>query len=145
MTATGHLLRILGVAIVLIAVQLMPSPARAHGGHAHGASAATVHHHHHHGSAASLPLQAVAPAKAITAAGEWRAAPRDLQNDMVNCGGCVAGCCGNGASCCSAALAAAPPASLPPVVCSLGCDPEASTPGRSREPDGLRRPPRPFA
>ena len=147
MTASGHWLRVLGVAIVLIAVQLMPSPARAHGGHAHAPSAVAVHHHHHHhhGSAASLPSQAVAPAVAIAAAGEWRAAPRDSQTDVVNCGGCVTGCCGNGAGCCGAALAAAPPASPPPLPRALGRALETSSPDPGAEPDGLRRPPRPFA
>lgn len=145
MTTTGHLLRILGVAIVLIAAQFMSLPVRAHTGHVHGPSAHAVHQHQHHVATASQSSHVAAPAAQAMPTGELRAAPQNLQDVAVNCGTCVAGCCGNGMGCCGAALAAALPASLPPVARSLGRDPEASIPGRGSEPDGLRRPPRPFA
>ena len=50
-----------------------------------------------------------------------------------------------GAGCCGAALAAAPPASPPPLPRALGRALETSSPDPGAEPDGLRRPPRPFA
>lgn len=135
MTVTGQLLRILGAAIMLIAVQFMPLPARAHIGHGHGVSAHAAHLHHH---APSLSAKILAPAMGVMVAGELRAAPQEVQDVAVNCGICVAGCCG-------AALAAASPTSIPPVARLRDRDLEASIPGRGREPDGLRRPPRSFA
>lgn len=137
MTVTGQLLRILGAAIVLIAVQFMPLPARAHIGHVHGVSAHAAHLHHH-APTASLSAKILAPAMGVMVAGELRAAPQEVQDVAVNCGICVAGCCG-------AALAATSPTSIPPVARLRDGDLEASIPGRGREPDGLRRPPRSFA
>lgn len=139
----GHLIRIVGVVIVLIAAQFMSLPARAHGSHVHGPSAHAVHAHHHV-PAASLSSHVAAPVAQAMPTGELRAVPQDLQDVAVNCGACVPGCCGSGMGC-GAALAAAPPASLPPVARSLGRDLEASIPGCGAKPDGLRRPPRPFA
>src|SRR5262245_42974876 len=92
-----RLMRIVGAAIVLIALSFAPSLAQAHNGHSHHA---TVHEGHGHGYAASQPSG-------------HPAAPMVLQQSQQKDAGalpasgrnCIGDCCSFAcAACCAAAL-----------------------------------------
>ena len=156
MNSTGTLLRIVGAAILLIAVQLAPVAAEAHAGHGHGPAGHHLQGHAHPGLSHQGPDAAIAVGHSI-AAGETAPAPlvTPAQPAAGDAGvfvqnapdappsvsdACVMGCCGY-TGCCGAALAVVSP-SLPPQACSLrvGFARAISAPGV--DPRGLRKPPR---
>jgi hypothetical protein len=150
---TGTLLRMIGAAILLIAVQFAPVAANAHVGHVgHGPDA---HHQAHSppapgtvtGIAHAVSSEQASPAKsavrtqpAAQAEAAVQNAPGPLPSDSD---ACVMGCCGC-TGCCAAALAAVSP-NLPPKACSprVGFARALSVPGV--DPRGLRKPPRSLA
>jgi hypothetical protein len=152
MTLTGTLLRIVGAAILLIAVQFASVVANAHAGHGRAPDGHHLQGHHQgpgtaagiayaisseHSSAADRAARAQPAAQAEAAA---QNAPGALPSDSD---GCVMGCC-SCTGCCAAALAAVSP-HLPPTACSprVGFARVLSVPGV--DPRGLRKPPRSLA
>ena len=150
MTLTDTLLRIIGAAILLIAVQFASIAANAHVGHGPDG-----HHQEHslhaHGTAAgiahaissehaALAKSAVLAQAAAQAEATVQNAPGVLPSDSD---ACVMGCC-SCTGCCAAALAAVSP-HLPPKACSsrIGFGRAISVPGV--DPRGLRKPPRSLA
>src|SRR5688500_8233719 len=125
MTLTGTLLRIVGAAILLIAVQFASVVANAHAGHGRapdghhlqghhqgpGTAAGIVHAASAHTAAAERPAQSQPAAEAEATVQNAPSMPSSVSD------ACVIGCCGY-AGCCGAALAAASP-NLPPQACSL--------------------------
>jgi hypothetical protein len=135
-------MRLIGAAVVLLALALAPSPAAAHAGHHHlqdSGIAKTV---------AGTAIEAGCPntVKAQSPA-ELRSSSTlpvvDIDAEGTPCPG--AGCC-NGAACsaCSAVVAPDSPADIySPVHFSFDF---SNAPARSGlGPDGIRRPPRSFA
>jgi hypothetical protein len=136
--------RMMGAAILLIALALMPSAAEAHPGHPHGAAPAAT---------AAKPVKADAAVlasvdKARRATPDVMAMARRLA-DAPDQGSqavpCIGGCC-SGMSCSACSALALDEAEAPPpsrrtprlVVADLDARP-------GREPDGLIRPPTSFA
>jgi hypothetical protein len=150
MTLTGTLLRIIGAAILLIAVQFASVLANAHVGHGPDAHH-QAHSLHAHGTVTGIPhtvsseqesaaksvLQTQSAAK-VEAAVQNAPGPMPSDSDA-----CVLGCCGC-TGCCAAALVVASP-HLPPKACSprVGFARALSVPGV--DPRGLRKPPRSLA
>ena len=144
MTMEQLIRRMIGAAILVIALVLAPSIAAAHSGHAHGPTTA---------SATAQPVKAEAPVKASVSAAP--AASRDAARAVTGvthlpeAGGkpasCTGGCCsGMSCSACSALAldeAEAPPPPRRTTRLALGALDARS----SRDPDGLIRPPRSFA
>jgi hypothetical protein len=163
MNLTGTWLRIIGAAILLIAVQFAPVAAKAHVGHGqspdghhlqghhHQAHGHQGHHHHGHGggaaSAHAVSSGDTAPAnRAVLAdpAARTEATAQNIPDAPSSVAdACVMGCCGS-AGCCGAALTAVSP-SLPPKACSLRIGFARLASVRGVDPQGLRKPPRPLA
>jgi hypothetical protein len=129
--------RFVSLAIILIALALTPSVARAHAGHDHHGVAASSH--------AVLPAAAAAvtPENSEQIA-EWRASPNDSSagSKQLACNG---GCCsGFHCTACSAIIA---PESVRMCLFNLGrlFEFPATPPRNGITPGGLRRPPRTFA
>jgi len=127
-----RMLRMLGAAIVLIALSLAPSVAGAHAGHQHHASTHAGQGH----AAADQSDAARAPASLqqaqLTEDGSLPASERN----------CVGGCCSFAcAACCAAAL----PGPVGFMAFSPSTTRVAFVPARmgpNREPESLRRPPK---
>jgi len=127
-----RLMRVLGAAIVLIALSLAPSMAQAHNGHSHHASV-----HEGHGPAAvQQSEQPAAPARLQQSQQkEAGALPASDRN-------CVGDCCSFAcAACCAAALLSPFEAvTFSPSTTRLTFAPSRN--GASREPESIRRPPK---
>jgi hypothetical protein len=132
------IMRILGAAIVLIALSFAPSVARAHLGHQHLASL-----HNGQGDAA---IQAAAQESERVAApaslrqSQWKQAGTLPASDRNCAGGCCLSAC---AACCAAGLPS--PVTFIPVLRSMtrvAFAPSQMWP--DREPESLRRPPKHF-
>jgi len=159
MSSTGKLLRILGAAILLIAVQFASVVAEAHAGHSHGHDG-SVHAHglqpHAQGAVAGAVLAISYDETGSAKRGTQTADQVQTANQAetivqapqvgapVGSGTCVIGCCGTGMGCCGAALAAVSP-NLPPGEGSLRIGPAPATFVREVDPGGLRKPPRSLA
>ena len=147
MNATGIVLRMIGAAILLIAVQFAPVAAMAHTGHGPDA--------HHQGH--SLHVHGIVSGIAHAVASEQASAVHDAAPTQqteatarstpgaqpADSGACVMGCCGC-TGCCAAALASIAP-SLPPKACSprIGFARVLAVAGL--DPGSLRKPPRSLA
>lgn len=83
-------LRILGAAIILIALSFMPSVASAHGGPAHGSQPAVFISHHHDGTLVSANIGD----KAVQA--ELGNSDVATQSHPISASGCFGGCCSGG-------------------------------------------------
>ena len=120
-------------AILVVAVQLVPSLAFAHAGHEHHAPDVTA-------PASSVQSPTDHATDAIAAPAEMKAAP-DLGSATAPSGACVGGCCGTGMGCCGSVLIVSEQA-FPPL--DAGAHLVASVfferPGIA--PGGLKRPPR---
>ena len=156
MTTTGTLLRIIGAAILLIAVQFASVVANAHVGHGHASDGHHVQGHHQGLGTQGLGTQALGTAAGIADSASSDATARTLpaaqaEATFQNAPGaqpsdsdaCVMGCC-SCTGCCAAALAAVSP-HLPPRACSprIGFTRALSVSGM--DPRGLRKPPRSLA
>jgi len=132
------IMRILGAAIVLIALSFAPSVAQAHVGHQHQASV--------HGGQSQAAFQAVSHAS------ERPATPASLQQAQSGRAGalpasernCTGGCCFFAcAACCAAGLPSAVAfAPFPRSMTRVAFAPSQIWP--DREPESLRRPPKYF-
>jgi hypothetical protein len=132
-----HLARILGAAIVLIALAIAPSVASAHTGHGHARSAiAAFDVQPRHTSGRAVGKLPTAELKASTG----------LHSPSSDSSQCHGGACCSGASCatCCAAAVTELAYSTPPDSSSALIIPQVPVIG-SLGPDGLRRPPRSFA
>ena len=126
-------------AVVMIAIQLVPTTVRAHTGHAHVAGE-HVSGAHVAGSISTVPDHRAADHKARLATGQARVtaeltsgAPDDERSAAPACKG---GCCASGCPCCVPMTLAEPEPSWPPLSNALdmivpapptraGIDPEA--------------------
>lgn len=160
MTPTGTLLRILGAAILLIAVQFVSVAAKAHVGHSHGSDGHSIHTN----GAAVGAVYAVAFDEAGSAnratqvqpsseaqssaqdqpAAQVEAAVQNAGGAASGSGACSMGCCGAGIGCCGAALAAVSP-NLPPRVGSFRIGFARLISVEEADPRGLSKPPRSLA
>lgn len=157
-TMKQRLATLIWAAILVVAIQFVPSLALAHSGHDHHAGTATASvpggHHHGHGAAGHADMNAVhaqigvahhdigvkaaEPAQVIVAASDAD------EGDGSPPASCIGGCCGISFGCCGAVLAGAPP-DLPDsgggddVVAALYARPSGI------DPDALIRPPKPLA
>ena len=154
MTLTGTLLRILGAAILLIAVQFASVAAKAHVGHSHGPDGHSIHSN----GAAVGAVHTVASDETGSANRAAQAQPHTHAQSSAqagaavqNAGGALSGsdaclmdCCGTGMGCCGAALAAVS-SNLPPRVGSPRIGFARLISVREADPRGLRKPPRSLA
>ena len=132
------IMRILGAAIVLIALSFEPSVARAHVGHQHQASV-----HDGQGQAASQVAARESQRPATSASlqqDQWKQAGTPPASDRNCTGGCCFFAC---AACCAAGL----PSSVafvpfPRSIARVAFAPSQIWP--DREPESLRRPPKHF-
>src|SRR5262245_20146292 len=100
MLRNRHMTAILWTVIMLVAVQLVPTIARAHQAHHHHASAAAAHEGNGEFAAAkAIKVTALAVAAVAMATDDTVPAPADT---------CKGSCCGVGSSCCCSVLAAEP-------------------------------------
>lgn len=139
MNAKLHLARILGAAVILIALIIAPSMASAHvvqGGHA--------------GSMPTAP-QVASDTKPAPDQAALKASPAELRSTTEShspssTSGCQGRTCCSGAPCTACCAVAVPevPASTPPTASVALILPGESV-GASIHPTGLRRPPRFFA
>jgi hypothetical protein len=85
-------------AMIFSAASVVPSPARAHGGHVHAVPAAD--------QAGHVMAQQASKQPAVARRSSTKPANADLQNRGVPPSGCADHCCGgaNGMSCCGSAL-----------------------------------------
>jgi hypothetical protein len=136
-------------AIVVVALQFVPTAARAHSGHDHHPSRQHVSQQHQAQPSSAATKQAVGVHQgddAIDAARpavEWKAPP-SVEGVVPASAACVGGCC-SGMGCCAAAAIAAAGPPLPQhdgsaeIVAFQGARPGGTG------PDGLKRPPRTLA
>ena len=140
---TQRLMQMLGAAIVLIALSLAPSLAKAHNGHEHHAS---VHHASVHAGHAHAAFQQSEPAKASTKASTKASLSQTTSKQagvpLAPDRNCVGDCCSAAcAACCAAGLPN--PIQLIPFAPSIERVALApSRAGASREPESIRRPPK---
>jgi hypothetical protein len=136
MTSKRELVAVIWLAIVMIAVQLVPAAALAHGGHAHlhGAGAA-VTHDRTEGDAHQLKAEHTgAVAQAQTA---------DISRDATS-GACNDCCCASGFSCCAPAILAEPILGLPSPLKALKIEQPAASLRAGIDPEALPKPPKSF-
>jgi hypothetical protein len=132
-----HLERILGAAIVLIALMAAPSAVWAHAGHAHAAATHLVTSDST--AVASVPATPKASPAALTTSTGWHSPSSDSS-------GCHGGGCCSGAPCtaCCALTVPGGVATEPPTSSAALMVPDSRA-NHSLDPDGLRRPPRFFS
>ena len=128
--------RVLGAAIVLIALSFAPSVARAHIGHQHQAS---VHDGQGASQAASHEFERLATSASLQQA-QWKQAEMPPASDRNCTGDCCLSAC---AACCAAGLPS-PVAfvAFPQAITRVAFVPSQMWP--DREPESLRRPPKYF-
>ena len=132
------IMRILGAAIVLIALSLAPSVAQAHLGHQHQASLHNIHGHAAFQAATQESERPATPASLRQS--QWKQAGTLPASDRNCAGGCCLSAC---AACCAAGLPS--PVTFIPVLRSMtrfAFVPSQMWP--DREPESLRRPPKHF-
>lgn len=133
--------RIIGLiwaAVLVIAVQFMPSIASAHSGHEHHASAGATH-------AATVKQQAQQTTQRATReAALTQPRQQDRGTSNLSGGACTGGCCGTGLGCCGAVLTDSTAAVFHLAGRALLIEPISDQLG-GIDPDTLARPPRPLA
>jgi hypothetical protein len=135
-------MRILGAAIVLIALSFAPSVARAHIGHSHLASA--------HGDQSEVAFQVVSPESGRSAKpaslqrseslqmAQWKQAGMPPASDRNCTGDCCFSAC---AACCATGLPSPVEfVAFPRAITRIAFGPSQMWP--DREPESLRRPPK---
>jgi hypothetical protein len=126
---------VLWIAIVTIAVQLLPATALAHGGHALRGSIAAVTNQRADRDAAPVKTEhtiAIAQAKAADVS---RAETSDTCDD---------GCCANGFSCCVPAALPEPMLRLPERLKALTIEQPGQSIRAGIDPEALPKPPKSF-
>ncbi len=135
--------RIIGLiwaAVLVIAVQFVPSVASAHSGHEHPAAAAAGAAHA--GTVKQQVHQVAERATNEAALAEPR--QQNRETSIPSGGACTGGCCGTGLGCCGAVLADST-ASLFHVAGRVPLIEPISDQLGGIDPDTLARPPRPLA
>jgi hypothetical protein len=143
MTSTGVLLRIIGAAILLVAVQFATFTAQAHAGLSHVPDSYSVHAHGAAGGIARS-ISSHRTANHSTRAQPTAQAATAVENvgiALATSDACVTGCCGAGIGCCAHALASVSH-NLPPRLGSLRIGFAQLNSVREVDPRGLRKPPR---
>jgi hypothetical protein len=136
-------------AIFVVALQLVPTAARAHGGHDHHPSHQHLSQHHQAQPSAAATKQAVGVHRGDDAVDASRTAvelkaPASVEGAFPASAACVGGCC-SGMGCCSAAAIAAAGPPLPQHDGSADAVAfQGTRPGGTR-PEGLMKPPRTLA
>ena len=124
------------IAITMIATQLLPATALAHGGHAHlRGSIAAATDHRAEGDAAQLKTEhtiAIAQAKAA-----------DVSRDETS-GTCDDGCCASGFSCCAPAVLPEPMLRLPERLKALTIERPGQSIRAGIDPEALPKPSKSF-
>ena len=132
-------------AVVLIAIQLVPTTARAHAGHAH-ASAAQVSGGYVPGSSSAVMHDrasdlAISPRTSVASPEVATAAPDNDGSTApaapCNCGYCAAGC-----SCCVPMILAEPGAGWPPPSSATDIIGQASSMRPGLDPEAPAKPPK---
>jgi hypothetical protein len=130
-------MRILGAAIVLIALSFAPSVAQAHLGHQHQAS---VHDGHQAAIQAASHVSVPSATPASLHQAQWNQAETPPASDRNCTGDCCLSAC---AACCAAGLPSpAAFVAFPPAITRVAFAPSQMWP--DREPESLRRPPKYF-
>jgi hypothetical protein len=135
--------------ILAIALQLVPSPASAHPGHAHHAGDVSALAHHQH-TAGTVHQRGSADQKAATRTTQpsshtsIASSLPDRSEVTASAGACTGGCCGAGAGCCGAALVGST-ADLPDITIAVMGAAYVDDRRSGIDPDGLARPPRTLA
>jgi len=125
-------------AVLVIAVQLVPSIASAHSGHEHHAAAGAAH-------AATLAQQAhQAAERATSEAALTERGRQDRETSTPSGGACTGGCCGTGLGCCGAVLTNSTAALFHVAGRAPLIEPISDQLG-GIDPDTLARPPSPLA
>src|SRR6516165_1787986 len=136
MISKRQLAAVIWIAITMIAVQLLPATALAHGGHAHlRGSIAAVTDHRAEGDAAHLKTEhtiAIAQAKAA-----------DVSRAETS-GACDDGCCASGFSCCAPAVLPEPMLRLPERLKALTIERPGQSIRAGIDPEALPKPPKSF-
>ena len=136
MISKRQLATVIWIVIVTIAVQLLPTTALAHGGHAHlRGSLAAVTDHRAQGDAAPVKTEhtiAIAQAKAA-----------DVSRDETS-GTCDDGCCASGFSCCAPAVLPEPMFRLPERLKALTIERPGQSIRAGIDPEALPKPPKSF-
>jgi hypothetical protein len=136
MISKRQLAAVIWIAIVTIAVQLLPASALAHGGHAHlRDSIVTVTHGRAECDALQLNAEhteAVAQAVAVNV--NWAATS----------GTCNDGCCASGFSCCVPAILPEPILRLPARLHALKIERPATSIRAGIDPEAIPKPPKSF-
>jgi hypothetical protein len=136
-----HLAEVIWIAIVTIAIQLLPATALAHGGHVHARDtiAAVAN------DAADNAIQLNSPRAAAEHTGTFAQAVSADITRTAALGTCNGDCCASGFSCCVPAILPQPALHLPTRLNAL----EVARPGTSIradiDPETLPKPPRSFA
>jgi hypothetical protein len=136
MISKRHLATAIWIAIVTIAVQLLPATALAHGGHAHlRGSIAAVTDHRAEGDSAQWKTEhliAIAQAKAAEA------------RRAETFGTCDDGCCASGFSCCAPGVLPEPMLRLPERLKALTIERPGQSIRAGIDPEALPKPPKSF-
>ena len=136
MISKRQLATVIWIAIVTIAVQLLPATALAHGGHAHlRGSIATATDHRAESDAAQLKTErriAIAQANAA-----------DVSRAETS-GTCDDGCCASGFSCCAPAVLPEPMLRLPERLKALTIERPGQSIRAGTDPEALPKPPKSF-
>lgn len=135
-------LRVLAVAVALIAAPWLVPAAQAHNAMAGHVHVGHLHITPSHAAAAPAVDQASAPAAERNALHELRIASSESPADPIDTGGCAVGCCGPGVSCGGSALVLAASAEMPPPLRALLPGFEQAATGAGVDPEALRKPPR---
>jgi hypothetical protein len=136
MISKRQLATVIWIAIVAIAVQLVPAAALAHSGHTHlRGSMAAASHNRAEGVGFQLNAEHTGAVALAQAADISRAATFGMCND---------GCCASGFSCCAPAILPEPILRLPAHLKALQVErPETST-RAGIDPEALPKPPKSF-
>ncbi len=135
MISKRQLAAVIWIAIVTIAVALLPATAFAHGGHGHlrGSVAAATHDRAEDGALQlSKHTAAVAQAKAA-----------DISRAAIS-GTCHDGCCANGFSCCAPAILPELLLRLPVCLKARKAEQLAASIRAGIDPEALPKPPKSF-
>jgi hypothetical protein len=133
-----QIMRILGAAIVLIALSFAPSVARAHTGHPHPASVHGGQHQAVAQASAHVSERSAVPASLQQA--QWKQAKMPPASDRNCTGDCCLSAC---AACCATGLPSPVQfVTFPRTITRVAFGPSQMWP--DREPESLRRPPKSF-
>jgi hypothetical protein len=136
MISKRQLAAVIWIAIVTIAVQLVPATALAHAGHTHlRGSIVGVTHDRAEGAALGVNADHTGALAQAEAADVSRARTSGACND---------GCCASGFSCCAPAILPEPILGLPSRLKALKVEPPGASIRAGIDPEALPKPPKSF-